>query len=182
MANAFFGTGVALAGNTTLAGAPTDPGSPGAAYAALNTAVNARFPTGLSVVDDRITQGNYDLSSGLWSIGTFPPGTTAKLTAHFTVNPGPARTVSFTASTVGSDTNSANNSATALLRVLGTATFKLARHRGRLGARVLRDQQSGWLDQQHGHHLPPRRRCHQEAVPQHPVVRYLRADGYGRHH
>lgn len=99
----------------------------GPTYAPLNTALNVPVPSPTNLTSNgtpTVTQGNYpDDRSGPWVIGPFPPGTTAKFIWDLKVSPGPARTVPFTVSTVGSDTNIANNSATAKLRVLGTAAF-----------------------------------------------------------
>lgn len=96
----------------------------GETYSAFEGAVNAPLPSGLTYVSSVPSHGTYNSSTGAWTMGAIPSGVTATLTIEATVNPQPAKTINFTASLVGTDTNNANNSATANLHVLATATFR----------------------------------------------------------
>ena len=55
---------------------------------ALNVTVVDLLPTGLTFVSDIVTQGTYDPVTGVWSVGTLPPGGNATLTLMATVDLG----------------------------------------------------------------------------------------------
>ena len=96
----------------------------GPTYSALDLFVSAPLPAGLTSTSVTLTHGTYSDTSGVWEVGLLPPGASATLTITAHVDP-PPKTLTFTASLLGSDSNAANNTASASLQVLAyTANFQ----------------------------------------------------------
>ncbi|HEX2697353.1 MAG TPA: hypothetical protein VHM28_06550 [Anaerolineales bacterium] len=83
-----------------------------------NVVVSAPLPDGFTYVSDSSTKGVYDSSTGSWDVGTLNVGVTATLSIQATVDTSIAGTSPvFTAKTIGSDLNPANNSASVSVHV-----------------------------------------------------------------
>ena len=89
----------------------------GLSYPALDLSVSASLPAGITPTFVTLTHGTYNHTSGVWEVGLLPPGASATLTITARVNP-PPKNLTFTASLLGSDSNTANNTASASLQVL----------------------------------------------------------------
>src|SRR5262249_36513080 len=52
---------------------------------ATNVVVNDKLPTGLTFVGEMASQGNYDFTTGVWTVGTVDPGVPQTLAIQATV-------------------------------------------------------------------------------------------------
>ncbi len=92
--------------------------------AASNVLLDASLPSGLTYASNVLTHGSYDTTTGSWDVGTLAMGVSATLIIEATVDPIPPQILTFTASTIGTDTNNSNNSASVALAVIPfTTTF-----------------------------------------------------------
>lgn len=108
-------------GDTVLLTASVLNLGPASASAAL---LDAPLPAGLTYASHTATHGLYSPSNGSWSVGSLAFGVRATLTIRATVNQIPPQTLAFTASTIGTDTNASNDSASLSLVIVPlTATF-----------------------------------------------------------
>jgi len=94
----------------------------GPTYSAFNLSAKAPLPAGLPYGASAATHGTYNPTSGTWKIGMLPSGASATLTITATVDTLP-KTLTFSASLVGSDLNPANNQASASLKVIPYTTI-----------------------------------------------------------
>jgi len=85
---------------------------------AFDLALSAPLPTGLTYVSSAATHGSYDSGTGTWSIGPFAASTSASLMIQAAVASFPTNPLTFTASLVGNDIDSSNNSASDTLAPL----------------------------------------------------------------
>ena len=88
--------------------------------------VNDLLPTGITFVSASPTQGTYNSSSGVWTIGSLPVGATAKLTLVGTYNSGAPITNTATITGTLTDIYSANNSSS--VTVLDSDNDKIVDH------------------------------------------------------
>jgi len=96
----------------------------GVSYSAFDLALSAPLPAGLTYVSSAATHGSYDSGTGTWSIGPFASGASASLTIEAVVASFPTNPLTFTASLVGSDLDSSNNTASdTLAPVILSAAF-----------------------------------------------------------